>query len=181
MTCGVITAMPILTMEFVWFGKEATQRAGRVLRGVTTAGASGLIEAAGQTSRSAIILDVIFTPRTMSLIQGLYYVASGLWPLVSMDTFVAVSGPKTDLWLVRTVALLIICIGAAVLLAAKANRVTAPIVFLALSAASSLAWTDTYYSLRGVIWPIYLLDAFAEAILLAGWAASYLISRRQAR
>lgn len=117
----------------------------------------------------------------MSLIQGLYYVASGLWPLVSMDTFVAVSGPKTDLWLVRTVALLIICIGAALLLAAKANRVTAPIVFLALSAASSLAWTDTYYSLRGVIWPIYLLDAFAEAILLAGWAASYLISRRQAR
>src|SRR4051812_3325742 len=52
MTCGVITARPIPATEFVWFGKEATQRAGRVLRGASTAGASGLIEAAGQTSRS---------------------------------------------------------------------------------------------------------------------------------
>jgi energy-converting hydrogenase Eha subunit E len=117
----------------------------------------------------------------MSLIQGLYYVATGLWPIVSMDTFVAVSGPKTDLWLVRTFALLIICIGASLVWSAKINRVIAPVGLLAVSAASSLAWADAYYSLRGIIWPIYLVDAFAEGFLLAGWAAAYLISRRRAR
>jgi energy-converting hydrogenase Eha subunit E len=124
---------------------------------------------------------VILTLRTISAIQGFYYAATGLWPLVSMDTFVAVSGPKTDLWLVRTVSLLIICIGAALLLSAKMNRVTAPVAFLAVSAAASLGWVDANYSLRGIIWPVYMMDAFAEALLIVGWTTAYLLSRRGPR
>jgi energy-converting hydrogenase Eha subunit E len=124
---------------------------------------------------------VILTLRTISAIQGFYYAATGLWPLVSMDTFVAVSGPKTDLWLVRTVSLLIICIGAALLLSAKINRVTAPVAFLAVSAAASLGWVDANYSLRGIIWPVYMMDAFAEALLIVGWTTAYLLSRRGPR
>jgi hypothetical protein len=124
---------------------------------------------------------VIFTPRTMSFIQGLYYAATGIWPLVSMDSFLAVTGPKTDLWLVRTVSLLITCIGAALLVSAKTNQAIAPIGLLAVSSAASLAWVDANYSLRGVIWPVYLLDAFVEAGLIAGWVAAYLISRRATR
>jgi hypothetical protein len=117
----------------------------------------------------------------MSFIQGLYYAITGIWPLVSMDTFLAVTGPKTDLWLVRTVALLITSIGAALVMSAKTSQVAAPIGFLAVSSAAFLAWIDTNYSLRGVIWPVYLLDAFVEASLIAGWVAAYLISRRRAR
>jgi hypothetical protein len=32
---------------------------------------------------------------------------TGLWPLVSIGTFQQVTGPKTDLWLVKTVGVLI--------------------------------------------------------------------------
>jgi hypothetical protein len=33
-------------------------------------------------------------------IQGLYYLLSGLWPLLHLDSFIAITGPKTDLWMV---------------------------------------------------------------------------------
>lgn len=39
--------------------------------------------------------------------QGIYYVASGLWPLLHMRSFEAVTGPKRDKWLVNTVGALI--------------------------------------------------------------------------
>ncbi len=39
--------------------------------------------------------------------QAVYYVLTGVWPLVSMKTFLKVTGPKTDLWLVRTIGLFI--------------------------------------------------------------------------
>ena len=37
--------------------------------------------------------------------QGVYYVVSGAWPLVHIDSFQKVTGRKTDLWLVHTVGL----------------------------------------------------------------------------
>ncbi len=40
---------------------------------------------------------------TVSEGQGLYYTVSGLWPLISLRTFTLVTGPKVDLWLVKTV------------------------------------------------------------------------------
>src|SRR4051794_41292394 len=56
--------------------------------------------------------------RGVATLQGLYYLATGVWPLVSMDTFLAVTGPKTDLWLVNTVGLLVGVVGVALLVAA---------------------------------------------------------------
>jgi hypothetical protein len=31
----------------------------------------------------------------VALIQGVYFVATGVWPLVSIRTFMAITGPKT--------------------------------------------------------------------------------------
>ena len=48
----------------------------------------------------------------LCVIQGLYYVVTGVWPLVSTcGTFEAVTGNKVDDWLVKTVGVLIIVIG----------------------------------------------------------------------
>src|SRR5687767_603970 len=102
------------------------------------------------------------TPRRMSLLQGLYFTVTGLWPLLHMESFLAVTGPKTDLWLVRTVALLITCIGTTLLVAAREKQPAASITVLGIASAASLAWVDAYYSLTGVIWPVYLLDTFPE-------------------
>src|SRR4051794_41935238 len=51
--------------------------------------------------------------------QGAYYTLTGLWPLVHMASFEAVTGPKTDDWLVRMVGLLAAVIGATLLTAGR--------------------------------------------------------------
>src|SRR5436305_6669143 len=71
-------------------------------------------------------------------VQGLYYLATGVWPLVSMDTFLMVTGPKTDLWLVDTVGVLVGVIGLVLLLAAARRHATAEVVVLALGSALAL-------------------------------------------
>jgi hypothetical protein len=118
------------------------------------------------------------TRQRMSLLQGVYFTVTGLWPLISMDTFLAVTGPKTDLWLVRTVALLITAVGGTLLVAAKQNEANLSITFLGIASAASLGWVDAYYSLTGVIWPIYLLDAFPEAAIVLGWLLAHWFSKR---
>lgn len=110
-------------------------------------------------------------------VQGAYYLATGVWPLVSIDTFQLVTGPKTDHlptgreadhWLVNTVAVLVIAIGLALLTAAL-RRPSLEIVVLAVASAGGLIAIDGIYVARQVILPIYLVDAVAQLILIFGW------------
>jgi hypothetical protein len=104
------------------------------------------------------------------LAQGLYYVLSGLWPLAHMRSFLAVTGPKTDLWLVKAVGLLVTAIGAS-LLAASARGAAAPeTIVLAVGSALALAGVDVVFAATRTISRIYLADAAAEAALLVLWA-----------
>jgi hypothetical protein len=41
-----------------------------------------------------------------ALLQGGYFLFTGIWPLVSRRTFEAVTGPKKDFWLAQTVGVL---------------------------------------------------------------------------
>ncbi|WP_242927222.1 hypothetical protein [Pontibacter vulgaris] len=86
-----------------------------------------------------------------------------------MPSFLAVTGPKNDLWLVRTVAVLIAVIGIVLVLAGFKNRVTEEIKWLGILSAAGLIFIDVYYSLNNVISNIYLLDAAGEIILISGW------------
>jgi hypothetical protein len=110
------------------------------------------------------------TTRSAALVQGGYYVLSGLWPLLSMTTFEAVTGPKSDDWLVHTVGTIIIAIGLTLVTASVKGQVGAPVVLLAISGAAGLAAIEFWYVLRGVIWPIYMLDAVGELGLIVLWA-----------
>jgi hypothetical protein len=107
--------------------------------------------------------------RVVALIQGVYYITLGIWPLLSMSSFEAVSGPKTEHWLVRTVALLISLIGLVLLLAAMNKDMSASIRLLAIGSAAGLAFIEIFYAMRGIIWPIYMLDAIGEVVLIAMW------------
>jgi hypothetical protein len=49
---------------------------------------------------------------TIALVQGIYFFLTGVWPLISMRTFLRITGPKTDLWLVKTVGLILAVMGA---------------------------------------------------------------------
>lgn len=91
-----------------------------------------------------------------------------------MKTFLTITGPKTDLWLVKTVGLILAVIGAALIYAQMTASVSPPVVFLAIAAAASLALVEFIYVYKRVISPIYLGDAAAELVLIAWWAITLL-------
>lgn len=114
----------------------------------------------------------------VALAQGGYFALSGLWPLVSMRTFERVTDPKVDRWLVQTVGVLVLAVGASLGLAGARRRVTPELALLAAGSAAGLAAIDIIYVARRRIAPVYLLDALAEGALLLGWAAGWATRRR---
>ncbi len=109
------------------------------------------------------------TPKRVALIQGVFYAVFGLWPLVNISTFQALTGPKADLWLVKIVGLLLAVDGLIMLAARLRRRMPLEIALLGAASALVLGAADVVYVLEGTICWIYLLDAVAEGSLLAGW------------
>jgi hypothetical protein len=106
----------------------------------------------------------------LARLQATFYVVTGVWPFVSMRTFEAVTGPKVDRWLVKTVGALVAVIGCALALASRRRQLAPEVVLVAAGSAAALATIDTVYVARRRISPVYLLDAVAEIALVAGWA-----------
>lgn len=109
--------------------------------------------------------------------QGAYFLLTGAWPLLSMRTFQAVTGRKTDNWtgrvgdhwLVKTVGVLVVAISLPLLVSAVRGQPTLEALVLACGSSLGLMAIDVIYVARRVIAPIYLLDALAQLLLLAGW------------
>lgn len=102
-------------------------------------------------------------------LQGFYFLITGVWPFIHLESFLWVTGPKKDIWLLKTVAALISVAGLSFLVAGFRRESNAAIVTLALGSAFSLMAVDIYYATHDVIWDVYLLDAVAEALLIAAW------------
>ena len=102
-------------------------------------------------------------------VQGVYYLVTGVWPLVSIETFMDVTGPKTDLWLVRTVGALITLNAIVLLIAAARQDRWTEIGVLAVGSAAVLLAIDVIFVLAGTIPPIYLTDAAIELVLISWW------------
>jgi hypothetical protein len=86
-----------------------------------------------------------------------------------MESFMKVTGAKTDVWLVKTVAILLVAISLSFLTALFSRSSLLPTVVLAASCCIALTAIDCYYALNGTISKIYVADAVVELILLAGW------------
>jgi hypothetical protein len=110
--------------------------------------------------------------RVLALGQGAFYLLTGLWAIVHLRSFEAVTGPKTDDWLVRTVGVLVTVIGLVLMLAWRRRRVVPEVGVLAAGSALGLAGIDLVYALGGVISPVYLLDALVELVLAGLWAVA---------
>ncbi|MFY3743571.1 hypothetical protein [Anaeromyxobacter sp. PSR-1] len=118
--------------------------------------------------------------RPLALGQGAFYAATGAWPLVHMPSFVAVTGPKLEPWLVRTVGVLVGTIGGTLLSAGARRRITPEVRWLALASAAGIAAIELWYAgRRRRIAPVYLLDGAGELALAAAWVA--LGARRRVR
>jgi hypothetical protein len=106
----------------------------------------------------------------LARLQALYYIATGIFPLLSMRGFEAITGPKVDRWLVKTVGALVAVIGGGLALASRRREVAPEVAFIAAGSAAALAAIDGVYVAKGRISAAYLLDAVAELALVAGWA-----------
>jgi hypothetical protein len=104
----------------------------------------------------------------VALVQGIYFFVFGIWPLLHMKSFLMVTGPKTDLWLVKTVGLILAVIGIALMLAWVNAEINTSIITLAIGSALSLALVEFVYVAKRVISPVYIGDAILE-LLLVGW------------
>lgn len=104
--------------------------------------------------------------------QGAFYLATGVWPLVHDRSFQAVTGPKVDVWLVKTVGSLVAVVGGVLLAAGLRRSVPAELRVIAAGSAAALAAIDLVYAARGRISPIYLADAVVEIGLVAAWGAA---------
>lgn len=102
--------------------------------------------------------------------QAVFYVGTGVWPLVHRASFERVTGPKTDFWLAQTVGVLVTAVGAGLAQALLKGRDVSPEVrTIACGSALGLALVDVVFVARRRISPVYLLDAAAEVGLVAGW------------
>ncbi len=105
----------------------------------------------------------------LAVIQGIYYFVSGIWPLLHMGSFMKITGPKTDQWLVKTVGILIAVIAVSLLFDAFGNAIRYSTFLLAFGNALGLTLIEIVYVAKKVISPVYLLDAVAEVILMLLW------------
>ena len=111
--------------------------------------------------------------------QSVYYLITAVWPLVDIQSFMQVTGYKTDQWLVKTVGALLvpvaICLG--IHLFIRTNMIAA----MTLGAGCAIAFLviDLYYALNDVISDIYLLDGIAQFGFLVWWAIVFFRSDRK--
>ena len=96
------------------------------------------------------------------IIHGSYYILFGAWPIGHIRSFMAVTGPKTDLWMVYTIGGLLTGIGTCLILLNRIKRIW---VLQATSAITLLA-IDIQYATRGIISDIYLIDGAIQIIFL---------------
>ena len=106
----------------------------------------------------------------LAQVQGVAYLSTGIWPIIHRRSFEAVTGPKTDFWLVRCVGALVSVVGAVLLLASRRTRWLPEFTVLAVGCALSLAIVDIVGVAVRRISPVYLLDAVGELALVAAWA-----------
>ena len=107
--------------------------------------------------------------RTLARLHGWFNLVNGLWPLLHMRSFVAVSGPKTDLWLVRTVAGLMVTNGITQLGAASSAATVPSARQIGIGTAATLLGIELRYATVGRISRIYLLDSAVEALWIVLW------------
>ena len=103
------------------------------------------------------------------ILQGIYFLATGIWSLVDIEGFMRVTGEKYDIWLVKCVGALIMAISISFFIAIYSKQISLPVMALASLSALALAVIDLYYSSAGVIDKIYFWDGIIQACLCIFW------------
>lgn len=110
--------------------------------------------------------------RILIVVHGAYLLIGGLWPLVHMPSFEAVTGPKAEHWLVRSVAGMLVVIAVVLLVQLRKHRVEASAVVVAMGASLTLGVVGIITAAQGVIDPIYICDGTLHLLFVALWCGA---------
>jgi hypothetical protein len=132
---------------------------------------------AEETGRATARVERLAT--AVAWTQGVYFLLTGLWPIVHIESFQAVTGEKTDHlvtghegdhWLVNTVGALVAAIGLSLIVAAYRQRVAPEVMLVGLLTAAALTAIDIVYVARSTIAGVYLADAALEIAIIVAWS-----------
>jgi hypothetical protein len=107
--------------------------------------------------------------RTLIIVQSAYIFLTAVWPILDIESFVAVTGDKTDIWLVKTVGALLIPVAACLSTYLFISSDIRPAFVLGIFTSISFIAIDFYYALNDVISDIYLIDGAVQFIFLVMW------------
>jgi energy-converting hydrogenase Eha subunit E len=107
--------------------------------------------------------------KTILIIQGIYTTITALWAIVDIGSFMKVTGPKNDIWLVKTLSVILLAIGLTFISHSFQHKISLPAITLALSTSLSLAIIDFHYVSEGVISRVYAADGIIQVIFFVFW------------
>jgi hypothetical protein len=107
--------------------------------------------------------------RWLLRIQGIYILITAIWPLVHIESFMLVTGPKHDIWLVKTVGALLIPVAICLLMYLFIRSDVRPVIALGSLTCISFMGIDFYYATQDVISDVYQVDGIIQLVFLLGW------------
>jgi hypothetical protein len=107
--------------------------------------------------------------RTLLLIQAIYTLVTAIWPILHIESFMIITGPKTDIWLVKTVSVLLIALSVSWLLALRYRWDHRPVLASLFASSTGLVIVELWYVAMNEISMVYLLDAGLQVVFLITW------------
>ena len=107
--------------------------------------------------------------RILLIIQATYIFITAVWPIIDIESFMVVTGPKADIWLVKTVGALLIPISLCMGIHLFIHTDRRPVLVLGMTCAIAFIVIDFYYALNDVISDIYMADGVLQIFFLLGW------------
>ncbi len=89
--------------------------------------------------------------------------------MVDIDTFMAVTGPKNDIWLVKTVAVVLIPISLFFLANIYKPGPLLHAIIVGFTSSVGLASIDFYYTSNDVILWVYAIDGVLQVLFAISW------------
>jgi hypothetical protein len=112
--------------------------------------------------------------KTILYLQAGYIMITAVWPVIDIESFMLVTGPKTDIWLVKTVSALLIPVSLSLFSFAYLELDAVPAYILGGLTSIAFIVVDFYYALNDTISDVYLLDGILEVIFLLCWIYLFL-------
>jgi hypothetical protein len=106
----------------------------------------------------------------VAVVQGVYYLAAGLWPVLGLKSFMLATGPKLEGWLAKGVGACMANIGVALAAAGARGKVARELRLLGVGTALSFAAMDFWYAgVRRRISRVYLVNGVVQLGFVAAW------------